>query len=94
MANASPRRAQTAHNSHRCNKQTHKLPSQLCVLWLPQRSAYLRHIDLSTAAFETVAHPHAAWQLEDEEAEAQGLAFRELTGLRVALRPFVAPTNA
>lgn len=94
MANASPRRAQTAHKSNRCDKQTHKLPSQLCVLWLPQRSAHLRHIDPSTAAFETVATPHAALQLDDEEAETQGLAFRKLTGLRVALRPFVAPTNA
>lgn len=94
MTHASPRRAQSAGRTHPDDKQTHKLPSQLCVLWLPERNAYLRRIDPGTAAFEVVAAPQAALRLEDEAAEAQGLAFRELTGLRVALRPFVAPTNA
>ncbi|HSV70290.1 MAG TPA: hypothetical protein VLI72_09265 [Methylibium sp.] len=71
-------------------KQTHKLPPQQCVLWLPERRAYLCRIDPTHAVFETVTTPQHAWQLADEEAEAVGLVFREMTGLRVALRPYVA----
>ncbi|GAB4565664.1 MAG: hypothetical protein Tsb007_37160 [Rhizobacter sp.] len=94
MNHASPRRASRARSAVQDGKQTHKLPPQQCVLWLPERHAYLLRVDPSKAEFETVTAPQHAWQLEDDDAEALGLAFRELTGLRVALRPFYAPTNA
>lgn len=94
MNHAAPRRAPRARSAVQDGKQTHKLPPQQCVLWLPERHAYLLRLDPSKAEFETVTAPQHAWQLEDDDAEALGLAFRELTGLRVALRPFYAPTNA
>ena len=72
------------------DKKTHKLPPQQCVLWLPDRRAYLLSVEPTQAVFETVTAPQEAWQLADEDAEALGLVFHEMTGLRVALRPYVA----
>ncbi|WP_421880798.1 hypothetical protein [Methylibium sp.] len=72
------------------HKQTHKLPTQQCVLYLPDRGAYLCRVDPCRAEFETVTAPQHAWQLEEEDAEAVGLVFHEMTGLRVALRPYVS----
>lgn len=90
MAYASPRRVRTARTAPRHDKATHKLPPQQCVLYLPDRRAYLCRVDPTKAEFETVTAPQHAWQLEDEKAEAVGLVFHEMTGLRVALRPYVA----
>ena len=88
MANMSPRRVRIARPKATKPKQTHKLEAQQCVLWLPDRQAYLLNADLTKPAFQTVAAPALAWHLEDEEAEALGLAFSDTTGLRVALRPY------
>lgn len=92
MTNVSPRRARTVRTLPH-DKQTHKLPTQRCVLWLPERRAYLCSVDPIKAEFETVTAPQHAWQLDDEDAEALGLVFHEMTGLRVALRPYY-PTGA
>ena len=88
MAHMSPRRVRTVRAIPARPKLTHKLEPQQCVLWLPDRQAYLLNADLTKPAFQTVTAPALAWQLEDEEAEALGLAFSDTTGLRVALRPY------
>ena len=93
MDHMSPRRVRNARPDLQ-DKATHKLPPQQCVLYLPDRRAYLVRVDPRSAAFETVTTPHQACQLEDEQAEALGLSFRELTGLRVALRPYFATAGA
>ena len=33
-------------------KKTHKLPPQVCVLWLPDYGGYLKSVDLSAAKFK------------------------------------------
>lgn len=90
MPIARARRSRCVRSVPRHDKQTHKLPPQQCVLWLPDRRAYLCRVDPCRAEFETVTAPQHAWQLDDEAAEAVGLVFSEMTGLRVALRPFVS----
>ena len=90
MAHMSPRRVRSTRTATLQDKATHKLPPQQCVLYLPDRRAYLCRVDPTQAEFETVTAPQHAWQLEDEEAEAVGLAFSATTGLRVALRPFIS----
>ena len=90
MPTAHARRSCRVRSASCRDKQTHKLPLQQCVLWLPDRRAYLCRVDPCRAEFETVAAPQHAWRLDDEAAEAVGLVFHEMTGLRVALRPYVS----
>ncbi|TAK86601.1 MAG: hypothetical protein EPO09_19530 [Aquabacterium sp.] len=69
-------------------KQTHKLASMPCVLWLPDYRAYLKTINLSAAAFTVCQYPDEALRLSEAQAEAVGQDLIDITGVRVHLRPF------
>lgn len=94
MDHMSPRRVRNARRPAPQDKATHKLPPQQCVLYLPDRRAYLARVNLLSAEFETVTTPLQALKLEDEQAEALGLDVQDVTGLRVALRPYHATVGA
>lgn len=69
-------------------KKTHKLPPQVCVLWLPDFGGYLKAVDLSAAKFTLSPSPDRALRLSDEMAESVGQDLVATTGVRVHLRPF------
>ncbi|MEK8087006.1 hypothetical protein WNB94_11340 [Aquabacterium sp. A3] len=69
-------------------KKTHKLPPQVCVLWLPDYGGYLKSVDLSAAKFKLSPSPECAMRLNDEMAEAVGQDLIDVTGVRVHLRPY------
>lgn len=69
-------------------KKTHKLPPQVCVLWLPDFGGYLKTVDLSAASFTLSPSPDGALRLSDEMAESVGQDLVATTGVRVHLRPF------
>lgn len=91
MSNRAQRRAE----ARACPslKQTHKLPSQRCLLWLPASGRYLLQVDPAAQTFTTVEQPAEAWHLDEDEAEAVCLAFRGLTGLPATVRPYFASSQ-
>jgi len=62
-----------------------KIPSQRCALWVPAARGYLA--DFSSTGFHVVEYAEFAHHYEEDEAARVALAFRERTGLRVAVRP-------
>jgi hypothetical protein len=86
MLNRAPRRA--AARANPAQKQTHKLPTQRCLLWLPALGRYLLQVDPIACTFTTVEQPAEAWQLDEEEAEAVCLVLRGLTGQAATVRPY------
>ncbi|MBK1686526.1 hypothetical protein [Rubrivivax gelatinosus] len=70
------------------SKATHKLAPMLCVLWLRECRAYLRHADLTTGRLTTTPDPHEARRLPEDEAETFGQDVIDATGARVELRPY------
>lgn len=70
------------------DKRTEHLPTPRCVLWLPERRAYLRAADLATRELSTVASADQALQLADEAASGLAGDLMAATGARVQVRAF------
>ncbi len=71
------------------DKQTHKLPPQTCVVWVPDVSGYAANF--GPGIFQVVSHPEFAYHLGEDEAENLALALRMQLGLRAAIRPYYCP---
>lgn len=71
------------------DRQSYKLPPQVCTLYVPAAAGYL--VDFTPQGFRVVdAAEHARLYLDDEASSA-ALAFKAATGLRVAIRPYYCP---
>ncbi len=81
------RREPVAHD-----KQSHRLAPQACVLWVPVMRGYLE--SFSPSAFRVVELPGLARLYDEDEATTAALAFREVTGMSVAIRPYYCPHQA
>jgi hypothetical protein len=70
-------------------KHSYRLPPQVCTLFVPEAGGYLA--DFSPTGFRVVEFAQLAKLYVDDEATSAALTFRELTGLRVAIRPYYGP---
>jgi len=75
-------------------KQTHKLASMLCSLWLRDLGGYLRTFDLITHRVNVTGDPHEALCLPEDDAEQIGQDIIDAIGYRVELRPYRAASVA
>lgn len=66
-------------------RQTHKIPPQCCALWVPAAQGYVQHF--STHGFRVIELACLARHYAEDEASSAALAFREVIGLRVVVRP-------
>ncbi len=66
-------------------KRSHKLTAQVCALWVPAAHGYVEHF--SPTGFRVIELAALARHYNEDEACSAALAFREVTGLRVAIRP-------
>lgn len=73
----------------RHDKQSHRLPPQVCTLYVPEARGYVA--DFSPTSFLVVEIADLARLYIEDEATSAALAFKELTGLRVAIRPYYCP---
>ncbi len=71
--------------THR-EKLTHSLTKQTCVLWVPEEKGYLA--DFSPRQFRVMDNPALARHYTEDEAASAALSFREVTGMRAAVRPY------
>lgn len=69
-------------------KLTHRLPAQVCVLYVPNHGYVAGFIQ---PTFRIVEDVEQATPYIDDEASTIALAFREMTGLRVEIRPYHCP---
>ena len=83
MMNRQQRRA-----LERAAKKTHKLPSQLCVLWVPSACGYVERYGAD--GFRLVDRAELAQHYCDDHASSAALTFFELFGLRAEVRPYMA----
>lgn len=72
-------------------KRTHRIPPQACALWIPDARGYLA--DFSPKSFRVVDCAELARHYTEDEASSAALTFYEVTGLRVAVRPFYPPAT-
>lgn len=72
-------------------KRTHRLADEVCTLYLPQAAAYL--LRFWSTGFKTTDAVECAARFVGDDATAAALAFRELTGLRVAIRSYRGPAG-
>lgn len=72
----------------RAGKKTHKLAPQVCVLWAPDSRCYVEHF--SEGQLRLVDQVQLARQFCEQGASAAANLIRELTGIRVQVRPYVA----
>jgi hypothetical protein len=73
-------------------KRSHKLPGRTCSLWVPSVRGYL--IDFSPSGFRAIECADLARHYSENEASRAAAAFREVTGLRVVIRPVYLPQVA
>ncbi len=66
-------------------KLSHKLPAQVCALWVPSMHGYL--VEFSSNSFRAIENAELARHYNENEASSAALAFREITGLLVVIRP-------
>lgn len=69
----------------RHEKHSYKLLPQRCALWVPDMGGYL--VEFSPCSFRVVNFAELARHYGEDEAASAALTFREITGLRVAVRP-------
>lgn len=92
--NRTERRA-TARKDRRClrasrhEKRSHCLPPQVCMLYVPDAGGYVA--DFSPKGFRVVESPGLAKLYIEDDATSAARTFREITGLRVAVRPYYCP---
>ncbi|MEK6664018.1 MAG: hypothetical protein AABY73_09165 [Pseudomonadota bacterium] len=67
-------------------KQSHRLPPQVCALWVPDCKGYLA--SFSPTSFRVVESVDLAAHYVEDEATSAALSFREITGLHVAIRTY------
>lgn len=67
------------------SKRTHKLVPQTCALWVPDLKGYVA--EFCPHSCMVVESPGIARHYDEDEAASAALAFREVTGLRVVVRP-------
>jgi hypothetical protein len=72
-------------------KLTHRLPTQACVLYVPH-CGYVA--DFAPGRIQFFELPELAKVYSEDEASTAALTLRELTGLRVAIRPFYSHYRA
>lgn len=72
-------------------KLSHKLEKQSCVLWVPDMRGYVTAF--SPSAFNVVENAYFARHYTEDEVSSAAMTFREITGLRVAVRPYHQPTT-
>ena len=77
--------ARKRHKHVSDQKQSYRLPPQVCVLYLPDHGYLAGIIPQTLRIVEDVAQ---ATPYIDDEASTMALAFREMTGLRVTIRPY------
>lgn len=66
-------------------KRSHRLPAQVCALWVPTASGYV--VSFCPHGFQVAELAQLARHYDEDEACSAAIAFREVTGLRVAIRP-------
>lgn len=76
----------------RHEKQSHRLAPQVCTLYVPEARGYVA--EFSASGFRVVEIADLARQYVEDEATSAALTFRELTGLRVAIRPYYSQQAA
>lgn len=67
------------------SKRTHKLVPQTCALWVPELKGYVA--EFCPHSCRVVDFPGIARHYDENEAASAALSFREVTGLRVVVRP-------
>lgn len=67
-------------------KLTHKIAPQTCVLWVPELKGYIA--EFCPHGCSVVEHSTIAKHYDEDEAASAALAFREVTRMRVVVRPF------
>lgn len=68
------------------DKQTHKLPPQTCVLWIPDAPGYAANF--GPGGVQVSSCPEQAYHLTEDEAEDLALRMRSLLGVRASIRPY------
>ncbi|MCW2573568.1 MAG: hypothetical protein JWO88_3626 [Frankiales bacterium] len=63
-----------------------KIPAQRCALWIPAACGYVAEFS-PTGGFLTVEYAELAQHFDENAAARTALVFRQVTGLRVAVRP-------
>jgi hypothetical protein len=66
-------------------KRWRRIPAQVCALWVPDAHGYVEYF--SPHGFRVIELAELARHYDEDEACSAALAFREVTGLRVAIRP-------
>ena len=67
-------------------RHSYKLPPQICALWIPEARGYLT--EFSPSGFHVIEYAELAKHYTEDEASSAALAFHDITGLRVAVRPY------
>lgn len=81
-------RARAGHNPitrESLSKRTHKLAPQTCALWVPELKGYVA--EFCPHSCRVVEFSGIARHYDENEAASAALSFREVTGLRVVVRP-------
>jgi len=60
--------------------------AQVCALWVPAACGYVA--DFHPKGFRTVEYADFAKHYTEDEAASAAITFHEITGLRVAVRPY------
>jgi hypothetical protein len=89
--NRTQRRAQ-ARESGKIPRHSYKLQPQICALWIPAAKGYLA--EFSPSGFRVMGCAELAMLYTDDEASSAALAFHDITGLRVAVRPYYDHSTA
>lgn len=71
-------------------KLSHKLEKQPCVLWVPDMRGYV--VAFSPIALNVSETAALAHHYTEDEVSSAAMTFREITGLRVAVRPYYQPS--
>ncbi len=66
-------------------KHSRKLPAQVCALFVPDARGYV--VSFSPHGFQVAEIAQLARHYDEDEACSAAIAFREVTGMRVAIRP-------
>lgn len=80
-----------ARQTNSATPRSHRIAKQTCVIWIPSACGYLA--DFRPDNFRIVDHPSLACSYDEETASRDATAFRQATGLRVAVRPYKPTSN-
>ena len=78
-------------SAERHSKQSHKLPPEVCALYVPDVRGYISKF--SASGFRVVALIELADRFVDDDATNAARRFLEMTGLRVVVRSAHAPAS-